>query len=101
MPNKTYDPPRPPAEAAIVHLTESIMDREDGRPSLYIFEDEALLILHVWGKWSTERSDSTGAQRAVDQFWRETRTVKHRVRNDWLFQRNREAHVEDLRERLN
>lgn len=90
-----------PEEAAVVHLAESIMDREDGYPHLYVFEDEALLILHVYSRWSRERSDEDAAQLAIDQFWRETRTVKHRVHNDWLFERNRAEHVEELRKRLN
>lgn len=89
-----------PDEVAVVHLTETIMDREDGNPTLYIYGDQAVLIIHVTGHWSRNRADEEGAARALKQFWSETRTVKHRVREDWVFERNRAAHVEDLRERM-
>jgi predicted Zn-dependent peptidase len=89
-----------PEEAAMVHLTDTIMEREDGKPSLRIFDDEAILIIHLQGDWSRERSDQEGAEKAYKQFWDETRTVKHRVRDSWLFDKNRVAHVKDLRRRL-
>ena len=89
-----------PEEMAIVHLTETIMDRESGNPSLVVFEDEALLILNVWGDWSEQRTDEGAADAALDQFWEETRKVIYRTRNDWIFEKNRSARVADLRERM-
>jgi len=87
-------------EAAIVHLTETIMERENGNPTLWIFDDEAMLIIHVAGDWSSYVTDQAGANAALKQFWNETRIVKNRVGDNWLFERNRNAHVKDLRRRL-
>lgn len=87
-------------DAAIVHLTEMIMDRENGRPHLHIFEDEALLIIHVWADFSTDHSNEEAADLAAQQFWEETLRVKHRVRDNWVFERNRKAHVDDLKTRV-
>jgi len=87
-------------EVAVVHLAETIMDRENGHPSLSIYEDEALLVIYVWGNWSTNHTDEEGAARALRQFWSETQTVQHRVREDWVFERNRAAHVKNLRKRM-
>lgn len=90
-----------PEEAAIVHLAETIMERENGNPALGIFDDEALLVIHLEGKWSTtNRTDQEAANLASEQFFDETRKVYHRVRDSWFFERNRSAHVNDLRERL-
>ncbi len=88
-------------EAAIVHLTDTIMDRENGHPHLYIFEDEALLTATVWGHWSENKSDEEAAAEAFKQFWGEFKKVKRRVRNDWHFEKNRDANVKDLRGRVN
>ena len=43
-----------PEDAAMVHLTETIMEREEGHPLLWIFDDEAMLIIHVAANWSEE-----------------------------------------------
>jgi len=93
-------PYRTPEEAAIVHLTETIMEREDGHPRLVFFEDEALLVLQVAANWSEDRTDEVAAEMALEQFWKETRTVIRRVGDTWLFKRNRKAHVEDFTKRL-
>lgn len=87
-------------EAAVVHLTDVIMEKENGRPSLIIFEDEALLIIHIYGSWSKERTDQEGMDRARKQFWKEVTRVQRRIKNNWLFQRNRNAHGEELRKRM-
>jgi len=87
-------------EAAIVHLTETIMDRENGKTSLTIFDDEAFLALRLYGQWSERRTDEKAAEVAVDQFWKELKKVKRRVRNNWLFERNRKANVENLTVRM-
>ncbi|MCK9996421.1 MAG: insulinase family protein, partial [Candidatus Krumholzibacteria bacterium] len=89
-----------PEEATIVHLTETIMEQENGNPILWIFDDEALLIIHVEGRWSTHRTDQEAANKASEQFYDEVRTVYHRVRDSWFFERNRKTHVKELRERL-
>ncbi len=89
-----------PEEATIVHLAETIMEQENGNPTLWIFDDEAVLIVHVKGRWSTNRTDQVAANKASEQFYDEVRTVYHRVRDSWFFERNRKAHVNELRERL-
>ena len=89
-----------PEEATIVHLAETIMERENGNPILWIFDDEAVLIIHVEGRWSKNRSDQVAANMASEQFYDEVRTVYRRVCDSWFFERNRKAHVNELRDRL-
>lgn len=88
-------------ESAIVHLTETIMERERGYPHLYIFEDEALLIASVNGRWSTDKTDEEAVASALEQFWKDFKKVKRRIKNDWKFERNRAANVKGLRGRIN
>lgn len=87
-------------EAAMVHLIETIMERENGHPLLWIFDDEAMLIVHVTADWSENRTDDSGAEKARDQFLDETRRVMQRIGDDWLFKRNRSAHVEAMHQEL-
>ncbi|MCP4292277.1 MAG: insulinase family protein [bacterium] len=93
-------PYKTPEQAAIVHLTEIIMDRENGHPLLQLFEDEALLILFLPGSWSQDYDRKTSEEKSLKQFWDETRKVKHRVRNSWKFDRHRKAFSEDIQDRL-
>ncbi len=87
-------------EMAMLQLTHSIMEAENGHPLLLFFEDEALLIIRIWGEWGEYISDEEAARDASAQFWGEVRKVRYRVKNDWLYARNKTSHLEDLRDEL-
>lgn len=87
-------------EMALVQLTNTIMRQENGHPILLFFEDEALLILRVWGRWGKHIADEEAAGKAREQFWEEVHRVRYRVKNDWLYDRNKKAHLERIEESL-
>ncbi len=87
-------------EVAIVHFIETLMEKEGGYPVLTIFENEALLAVRLYGHWSEWITDEEAEIKAKEQFWAELKRVKHRVQNNWLFERNREANVTYLTEHL-
>ncbi|MBK8167262.1 MAG: insulinase family protein [bacterium] len=93
-------PCRSDQELALSHLAAAIMARESGDPQLSFHGDEALLTLHIRGEWTRGGGAADGAQRAVTQFWDQTRRLLFNVADEWTFERNRRAGMHKFRERV-
>jgi predicted Zn-dependent peptidase len=85
-------------DMAMAYLARTIMERENGRPILQFYGNEALLTCNILYVGIKDRREAEAAKAALGMFWEEGRRVVRNVEDSWSFERNRKANVEDLRE---
>lgn len=85
-------------DMAMAYLAQTIMERENGRPDLQFYGNEALLTCNILYSGIKDRREAEAAKAALGMFWEECRRVVRNVEDSWSFERSRKANVENLRE---
>ncbi len=85
-------------DVAMAHLARTIMERENARPLLQFYGNEALLTCTVQYVGIKDRREAEAAKSALGMYWESGRRMVRNVEDSWSFERSRKANVEDLRE---
>lgn len=85
-------------DMAMAYLARTIMERENGRPLLQFYGNEALLTCNILYEGIKDRREAEAAKAALGMFWEEGRRVVRNVEDSWSFERSRKANVKNLRE---